>query len=130
RSTHVKTDWVPAPGSSAIVVDLPGEDGINFAIELARHGYRPIPLYNALPFPLSEKLSPPHARSKTTVDVVSILAAICRETATLQQIHLSPVAPPAFLLDADRRIARIDPATGIFDNRSVCFETDFPSADF
>ncbi|PYY13420.1 MAG: hypothetical protein DMG61_13400, partial [Acidobacteria bacterium] len=41
-----------------------------------------------------------------------------------------PVAPPAFLLDADRRIARIDPATGIFDNRSVCFETDFPSADF
>ena len=41
-----------------------------------------------------------------------------------------PAAPPAFLLDADRRIARIDPEAGVFDNRSVSFETDFPSADF
>lgn len=34
-------------------------------------------------------------------------------------------APPAFLLDANRR--RGSPRVGSFDNRSVCFATDFPS---
>lgn len=130
RTTSVRTDSIPAPGSFVIVVDLPGEEGVIYGVELARRGYRPIPLYNALPFPLGEKASPPKTRTKTTVDVAPILAAICRETATLREIQLSPTAPPAFLLDVDRRIARIDPIPGVFDNRSVCFETDFPSADF
>ena len=40
------------------------------------------------------------------------------------------MSPPGFLLDADRRIAGVNPVAGVFDNRSVCFETDFPSADF
>lgn len=130
RSARSQTDWIPAPRSFVIVVDLPGEEGVACGIELARHGYRPIPLYNALPFPSSEKQLAPETRSKTTVNVAPILAAICRETATLQEIRLSPASPPAFLLDADRRIARIDPVAGVFDNRSVCFETDFPSAEF
>jgi len=129
-AARIQTGWLPSSGSYAIVVDVPGEEGVMYGLELARRRYRPIPLYNALPFPLNEKLTPPQARSTTTVEVTPILAAICRETATLKKIHLSPAAPPAFLLDADRRIARIDPEPGIFDNRSVSFETDFPSADF
>jgi hypothetical protein len=43
---------------------------------------------------------------------------------------LSLTAPPAFLLDSDRRIAKTDIVPGVFDNRSVCFTTDFPSAAF
>jgi hypothetical protein len=129
-AARVQPDWLPSSGSYALIVDLPGEEGVLYGLELARRGYRPIPLYNALPFPLNEKLTPPQARSRTTVEVTPILAAICRETVTLEQIRLSPAAPPAFLLDADRRIARIDPEPGVFDNRSVSFETDFPSADF
>ena len=127
-SKRLNLDW--APGSAAIVVDLPGEDSVVYGIELARCGYRPVPLYNALPFPVKEKDLPPHARSRTTVDVLPILAAICRETETLKQLRLATASPPAFLVDADRRIARIDPESGVFDNRAVCFETDFPSADF
>lgn len=127
-SKRLNLDWVPA--SAAIIVELPGEDGLLYGIELALRGYRPVPLYNALPFPVKEKDVPPHARSRTTVDVVPILAALSRETETLKQLRLATTSPPAFLLDADRRISRIDPDSGIFDNRAVCFETDFPSADF
>jgi hypothetical protein len=130
RTPVPQLEAVPPAGSSLLIVDLPGEQGVVVGMELARIGYRPIPLYNALPFPLSEKALSAARRSQTTVDVVSILTTICRDSETLKDIRLSPVAPPAFLLDADRRIARIDPAEGIFDNRSVCFETDFPSADF
>jgi hypothetical protein len=36
-------------------------------------------------------------------------------------------APPAFLLDAKRRLATFKLDVGDFDNRSVCFTTDFPS---
>jgi hypothetical protein len=127
--TQFKTDWVPRPGQALIIVDLPGEDGVVWGLPLARLGYRPIPLYNALPFPPSEKMFPA-TRPQCTVDVVPILAALYRETAALKEIRLAADAPPAFLLDADRRIARKDPEPGIFDNRSVCFYTDFPSAEF
>lgn len=130
RISAPRLDTIPAAGSSVLIADLPGEEGVLFGIEAARMGYRPIPLYNALPFPLNEKSLPPERRSPTTVDVRTILTAICRETEALKQMRLSSMSPPAFLLDADRRIARVDPSAGIFDNRSVCFETDFPSADF
>jgi len=127
--TQFNKHWVPTPGQAAIVVDLPGEDGVVWGLQLARLGYRPIPLYNALPFPPSEKMFPA-TRPECTVDVVPILAALYRETPALTDIRLAVGAPPAFLLDADRRIAKRDPIPGRFDNRSVCFSTDFPSADF
>jgi hypothetical protein len=127
--TQFSTDWVPKPEQVAIIIDLPGEDGVVWGVQMARLGYRPIPLYNALPFPPSEKMFPA-TRPECTVDVVPIFAALHRETAALKEIHLAANAPPAFLLDADRRIARKDPEPGIFDNRSVCFSTDFPSAEF
>lgn len=130
QSTPFNSEWVPRPGSAAIIVDLPGEYGVLWGIELARLGYRPIPLYNALPFPPAAKVSQEAERPATTVDVESILAALMRETDTLKQIALPANAPPAFLLDADRLNARIDLSPGVFDNRSVCFSTDFPTAQF
>lgn len=125
---HPNVDW--APRSSVIILDLPREDGVLYGLELARRGHRPVPLYNALPFVPNEKATSADLRTPTAVDVLPILTALCSGTDTLKQVPLSPASPPAFLLDANRRIARIDPAPGIFDNRSVCFETDFPSADF
>jgi hypothetical protein len=130
RAVRFDAGWVPAPGDAAMVIDLPRDDGVLWGIQLARLGYRPIPLYNALPFPWNEKMSVPDSRSASTVDVEPILAALHRETNALSQIQLPSEAPPAFLLDADRRIARTDPEPGRFDNRSVCFPTDFPSAQF
>jgi hypothetical protein len=130
RTTTFNVKWVPAPGSVAIIVDLPGEDGVLWGMQLARLGYRPIPLYNALPFPPREQMYAPSVRPESTVHVEPILAALYRETLALRQVSLPAEAPPAFLLDASRRLARVDPAPGRFDNRSVCFSTDFPSAAF
>jgi hypothetical protein len=130
RAASFETDWVPAAGTTAIIVDLPGDEGVLWGIQLAQSGYRPIPLYNALPFPLNAKMSAADSRPLSVVDVEPILAALCREATALQQISLANDAPPAFLLDAARRVARFDPAPGRFDNRSVCFSTDFPSAEF
>ncbi len=112
------------------MLDLPEDDGVVWSMDLARLGYRPVPLYNALPFPLSEKMNAPASRPACTVHMEPILASLVREASVLDQIHLVPNAPPVFLLDADRRLARTDVASGVFDNRSVCFVTDFPSAEF
>ena len=127
RVEPFQSDWVPAPGAAAIVVDLPGDQGVLWGVQLARLGYQPIPLYNAMPFPLNQRMSEPDSRPGSTVDVEPILAALYREAGTVQQIKLPANAPPAFLLDANRRVARFKPSPGFFDNRSVCFSTDFPS---
>jgi len=93
-------------------------------------GYSPVPLYNSLPFPASEKMTAPTSRPASAVHVEPILAALVREASALQQIHLPEDAPPVFLLDSERRLARTELTPGIFDNRSACFPTDFPSAEF
>ena len=43
---------------------------------------------------------------------------------------MNPESPPAFLLDANRRGEGSAATPGRFDNRSVSFTTDFPSATF
>ena len=121
---HTDLSWIPRPDAGvAIVLDLPGAEGVWLGIELARRGYRPVPLYNALPFPLT-----PHPVVRTAVDVQSILIAMRAATDILRGLHISSDAPPAFLLDANRRRSRFRLSVGDFDNRSVCFTTDFPSA--
>lgn len=117
-------DWVPAPQAGAtLVLDLPGTEGVHVAIGLARRGYRPVPLYNALPFPIITA----HI-ARRAVDVSSILAALRAATDILQPLPIAAEAPPAFLLDANRRTPQFKLAVGDFDNRSICFSTDFPSA--
>jgi len=123
--------WAPAPKETAIVVDLPGAEAVRWGMQFARLGYRPIPLFNALPFPMSNPLSSgPTYKPLPMVDVESILKALYQETSALKRLSLPANAPPAFLLDADRRLARVDPTPGVFDNRSVCFTTDVPSPEF
>jgi hypothetical protein len=52
------TSWAPTNDPhTAIVVDLPGGDGVWAGIDLARRGYRPVPLYNALPGPVGYRPS-------------------------------------------------------------------------
>lgn len=129
-SMDLKAGWVPQPGSAAIIVNLPGRESVLWGVQLARSGYRSVPLYNGLPFPPNEKMSQPASRVVSTVDVEAILAALYGETPTLREILISAEAPPAFLLDSNRRNARVKPVAGTFDNRSICFPTDFPSAEF
>ena len=113
---------------TALVVELPGADGVELAVTLARAGYRPIPLYNACPYsPLSDLR---RDGATSAVDAVAILRALEDNTATLRSIPLPPAAPPAFLLDADRLGLPTSPPPGWFDNRSILRETDVPSAEF
>jgi len=143
---EISPTWT-APGV-ALVLDLPGDDSVEVGLALAKHGIRPVPLFNALPgFPNS------------LVDVDRIQSALVASAQALRNMALAADAPPAFLLDSLRRARRprrredgprdgrddYDPWRAFrprdqqrwenrdrwqeryFDNRSVSFTTDFPS---
>jgi hypothetical protein len=116
----------PKAGGTAIVVDLPSLESIGLGLELARLGYRPVPLFNACP-------SPPGFLGDVVPEVVSVtplLSALVQGTDRLKSAGLSGDAPPAFLLDADRLGGEKPIVPGAFDNRWVVFATDLPSARF
>jgi hypothetical protein len=123
--------WSPPPHERvAIVLDLPSAEGVLTGLALAGRGYRPVPLYNALPLPFGETLLSPATISRVAaVDVLPIISALRMGAKLLAQLSLPSDAPPALLLDANRRgVRKMIP--GEFDNRSVSFTTDFPSANF
>jgi len=127
------TDWAPPPSEgTAIILDLPGAAGVQLGAALARKGYRPVPLYNALPAPAREVLLEAGApiEPRTAVNVMPILRALRDEAPPLAAISLPPNAPPAFLLDANRQGEGQALQDSDFDNRSICFTTDFPSVNF
>ncbi|HYE19640.1 MAG TPA: hypothetical protein VEA69_14405 [Tepidisphaeraceae bacterium] len=107
-----------ADGRTALVLDLPGEAGARTAPELARDGYRPVPLYNGAP------------GEAEVVTVTAILRALVELGPAMREAarRLAADAPPAFLLDARRRGPAGEVDAGAFDNRSISLPTDFPSA--
>lgn len=116
----------PADESTGIVIDLPGSAGVWYALALARAGYRPVPLYNAVPAP--SRIAEPSA---SAVDLLPVVAALGQAAPELLQLALRVDAPPAFMLDSNRRVGTnryLLP--GMFDNRSVSLTTDFPSSTF
>lgn len=107
---------VPARSSrAAIVVDMPGAQGIACALVLAGAGYRPIPLYNSTTGPGQE-----------LIDLNPIRSGLVEGAAQLQAMRIPRDAPPAFIIDS----RRVDgtPAPTIYDNRWMVFPQDFPSA--
>ena len=124
--------WCPKPDDNiALVLDLPGDEGVWVGATLASRGYRPVPLYNALPLPFAAATLDPNARgSVSAVDLLPITSALRRTAAQLACLRIPPDAPPAFLLDANRQGGNLAIQPGQFDNRSVCFTTDFPSSNF
>ena len=121
--------WAPpaAAGDTVLVLDLPGRDGVLAGLALAGRGYRPVPLYNAIPLPTA-RLDPMMA-SAAVVDVGQVAGALWEGAARLRKLPVAPDAPPAFLLDWNRRGPGLKPVAGQFDNRSVSFTTDFPSGN-
>ncbi len=116
----------PKAGRIAMIVNLPSLESIGLGLELARLGYRPVPLFNACP-------RSPGLRGEVVPEVVPVtplLWALVQGAERLKSAGLSGDAPPAFLIDANRLGGgkAIDP--GWFDNRWVVFETDLPSAHF
>ena len=131
-------NWVPAASEKvALVINLPGAEGVLAGMALAGRGFRPVPLYNAapplyfaVPLPYYPKPTLDPGKSVAAVNVLPILNALKQSTEKLAELKLPADAPPAFLLDSHRQGdgRKIEP--GEFDNRSVSFTTDFPSAIF
>lgn len=110
-------------GRTAIVVDLPGEDSVKTGIALAQCGFRPVPLYNSAS-------GPNHIfGNRALVDVEPVKRLLFEAATVLSRQNLAPDAPPAFLLDSNRCGTSV-PVPGKFDNRSIVFPQDFPSANF
>ncbi|HJZ92073.1 MAG TPA: hypothetical protein VKE40_14455 [Gemmataceae bacterium] len=121
--------WVPlAAEHVAFVIDIPGPASVELGLALAGRGYQPIPLFNACPPPVPDAQET--VEDPSVVDVTSILTALVHGCERLRQAALDPGAPPAFLVDANRQTPRRTVDVGAFDNRSVVFVTDFPSAAF
>jgi hypothetical protein len=125
-------NWCPPTENKVVLVaDLPGADGVWLGIVLAERGYRPVPLYNALPLPGGQPILDPLTRhAVAAVNVLPIISALRQAAGGLAGCQIPSDAPPAFLLDANRQGDGRSLLPGEFDNRSVCFTTDFPSANF
>jgi len=124
--------WTPAVSDRvALVVNLPGPEGVVTGAAVALQGYRPVPLYNALPLPWGESIHRSNpGRAVAAVDTLPILRALASSTRALAEAKLPCDAPPAFLLDYNRQGDGRKPGPGQFDNRSISFTTDFPSVIF
>jgi len=119
--------WVPPSAEKvALVLDLPSAEGVLMGIALADFGYHPVPLYNALPSPTDDITG----TATASVNVLPILTALSSGTERLVQVNLPSDSPPAFLLDASRSGDERNMKVGDFDNRSISFPSDFPSANF
>ena len=109
-----------ASKSTAIVVDLPGYESVEEAIELAKIGYRPIPLYNG---------TTEQENAMPTSDNKSAEIALIKGAIELAKIQLPNDAPPAFLLDTNRMI-RYKMNVSIFDNSWDIYNQDMPTAKY
>jgi hypothetical protein len=125
-------NWVPsAAEKTAMVLDLHGAQGVLMGIALAGKGYRPVPLYNAVPLPFGEPfIDFLTGKPVAAVDVTPIVCALTKGAEQLAQFKLPHDAPPAFLLDSNRAGDGRKIGPDEFDNRSISFTTDFPSANF
>ena len=127
-------DLTPLPhadGKTALVIDMPSSTGATLALRLANErGYRPVPLYNAVPAPFHADSTAAFSMVGVAIDMRDVLESLRAWADELAALRLPPEAPPAFILDARRRGASWTTAPGAFDNRSVSLPTDFPSATF
>src|ERR1043165_231492 len=72
----IDVSWSPSPNEKvAVVLDLPGAEGVLVGLALAHRSYCPVPLYNALPLPFAQSLfSPVSASVVAAVDVLPIVS--------------------------------------------------------
>src|SRR5262249_28617956 len=124
--------WSPPPAERvACVLDLPGAEGVLIGLALAARGYRPVPLYNAVPLPTGQPIYDPlTGKTVAAVNVFPIISALKKGAEQLAELNLPSDAPPAFLLDSNRGAEGRRMQAEEFDNRSVSFTTDFPSVSF
>ena len=105
---------------TAIILDLPGCDGIKEAVALAALGFLPVPLYNG---------TDGQRGAMALLDNQTIKSALIWGAKKLEELKMPEGAPPAFLLDSDRA-HRFRMDAGIFDNSWDIYEQDMPTAEY
>ena len=104
----------------AIFVDLLGKESIEIGIDLARIGYRPIPLFNG---------TDEQHGSQATTDTYLIESCLINSSEKLKNIKLKNDANPAFLLDSSRT-NRYRAKESIYDNSWDLYGQDIPSLEY
>lgn len=107
-----------APGSTALVLELPGQRSLELALALAAVGYRPVPVIST---------TPPPSGAVALVDARPMQGLLGAGADVLRTLSLPADAPPAFALD-EGRLPERRASPGQYDNRSLVFPQDFPSA--
>jgi len=105
---------------TAAILDLPGHDGIEEGLALAKLGFRPIPLYNGT--------NEQHG-AMPLVDNRTIRKALIWGALELKDLKIADTALPVFLLDSNRAHGfRID--VSVFDNSWDLYGQDMPSPEY
>ena len=105
---------------TAIIIDLPGNEGIKEGLALAKLGFRPIPIYNG---------TNEQPGSIATVNNHSVEIGLIKGAIELSKMEIDNNAPPVFLLDSNR-INRFKRDISIFDNSWDIYHQDMPSAEY
>jgi hypothetical protein len=117
--TPITMQWAAGlKAGTGIVLDAPGQICIPAALQLARMGFRPVPVFNVT------------TGANAVVDVFPIRDGLYSGAAILESLKLPPDAPPVFVIDAHRCPLSGPGLPGDFDNRWIVFPQDFPSAKF
>ena len=105
---------------TAIFVDLPAKECIEFGISLAYFGYRPIPIFNG---------TDEQEGAQATTDTYIVEKYLINASEKLKNIKLNSDANPVFLLDSSR-INRYRAKESIFDNSWDLYKQDIPSVQY
>ena len=106
--------------NTAIIVDVPGDKGVMAGLNLAKNGFRPVPLYNGT-------IEQEGARAVS--DNNSASEALLWGTRLLNEMTFEDDAMPVFLLDSNR-LNRHRRKRTLFDNSWDIYAQDMPSAKF
>jgi len=104
----------------AIFVDLLNEESIEMGIDLAKKGYRPIPVFNG---------TNAQVGTREQVDEYIIEEALLVGAEKLKNIEIDQNANPAFLLDSTR-LNNKRSNLSVFDNSWDLYAQDIPSCQY
>jgi len=107
---------------TAIIIDLPGDSGIETGLGLVKEGFRPVPLYNGIHEVKTGGL-------RSAVDNTAIIDGLVDGARSLEYASIPATATPAFLLDSNRDVKLTD-TEGVYDNRWNVDLDDMPDAAY
>ena len=117
------------PGARVLIADFPGPVAVTMGLQAAEVGFRPVPLFSALP------ANRPNMRTtegpvQMALPQEALCAALDAGAGVLGAATLPPDAPPIFLLDSHRHAKGGGFLARLFDNRHEHWITDVPSGHF